>query len=148
MLILIDGKRSVEDLAKMSAMFGDPMQLLEELEAGGFIENVDPAAGAAPATPATMPAPATALSAPADLPAQVPAGKVPLAEAKRFAVRKLTDLMGPVSDSLCMRLESVRNVEEYNAMITRIEAVLRETRGTNAAAGYILSLADHRPVGP
>lgn len=147
LLILIDGKRSVEELAKMSAMFGDPLQILAELESGGFIETdaaspVPPAASAAPA-PASGAAPPAAGAA-----SQAPAGKVPLAEAKRFAVRKLTDLMGPMAESLCIKLESVRNAEEFNAMITRIESVLRETRGTGAANGYIQSLADHRPAGP
>jgi len=157
LLILIDGKRSVEDLAKMSAMFGDTMQLLAELEGGGFIEADTAAAPVAPGVPAmaAMPAVAAASSSvtaaafapPADSAPEAPAGKVSLAEAKRFAVRKLTDLMGPMADSLCMRLESARNVEEYNAMIARIESILRETRGMNVAAGFTLSLADHRPLG-
>lgn len=153
LLILIDGKRSVEELARMSAMFGDPMQLLAELESGGFIETdaastSPPAASAAPA-PAAPASPAQGAAQPsAGAVSQAPAGKVPLAEAKRFAVRKLTDLMGPMAESLCIKLESVRNAEEFNAMITRIETVLRETRGTSAATAYIQSLADHRPVGP
>jgi len=146
LLILIDGKKSVEDLAKMSSMFGDPLVLLGELETGGFIEtDARVAPDAAPAAQPTMAAPVAVPSAPAP---QAPAGSVPLADAKRVAVRKLTDLMGPMAESLCLRLEAVRSVEEYNAMITRIEAVLRETRGTSAAAGYTQSLADHRPIGP
>ena len=60
LLILIDGKKNFEDLAKLSAMLGDTAQLLDELEAGGFIEA---AAGAPAASPGPSPSQVAAIQA-------------------------------------------------------------------------------------
>lgn len=40
LLILVDGKKTVEELAKLAAGIGESAQLLEQLEAEGLIEVV------------------------------------------------------------------------------------------------------------
>lgn len=165
-LILVDGKRNFDELAKLSSAFGDPEQLLVDLEAGGFIEPAggagaattgggaaaaapQPASAAVPAAQsvaqsasplAAAPAPAFAASAPA-------APGVPLADARRFAVRKLTDILGPVADDLCMRIEAARTAADYDAAIARAQNVLREVRGNGVATRFMADIADHRPAG-
>lgn len=40
LLILVDGKRGYDELAKLGSVFGDVHLLLEQLEREGFIENL------------------------------------------------------------------------------------------------------------
>ena len=138
MLIMIDGKRSFDELARLSAMLGDTEQLMTELENGGFIEPLGGASGA-PA-PGPAPAPAEAVTVPAALPA------VSLPEAKRFAVRLLTDTLGPMAEELCLRIEGARNAAEFSAAITRAEALMRQVKGTAAAARFAADVAAHPPA--
>lgn len=134
MLILVDGKRSFDELAKLSAMLGDTEQLLTQLEADGFIEPVT-----APAAGSVAPAAAAAAQAPA-----VPS--VTLKEAQRFAVRLLTDIMGPNAEELCLRIEAAHNVAEFNAAIARTEGLLRQFHGAAVVAGFAAEIKAHRPT--
>lgn len=130
-LILVDGKRSFQELAKLSATLGDPEQLVTQLAADGFIEE---AAGAV-AVPSPSPAAAAAPGAPA----------LSLPEAQRFAVRRLTDLLGPTSEELCLRIESSRTAQEFQAAITRAENFVREFRGPDTAAAFAADMQSRRP---
>lgn len=134
MLILVDGKRGFDELAKLSAMLGDTEQLLTQLEADGFIEPV-----AAPIAGSTAPAAAAAAQAPA-------AQAVTLKEAQRFAVRLLTDIMGPNAEELCLRIEAAHNVAEFNAAIARAEGLLRQFHGAAVVAGFAAEIKAHRPT--
>jgi len=134
MLILVDGKRDFRELSRLVAMLGDPAQLLQELETGGFVE-----------LSATAPAPATSLtaqqgaaSAVAPLaPAITAMPAIPLPDAKRLAVRKLTDAMGPMAESLCLRIEAARTAADFQAAISRAEGLLRQVRGAQVAAAFM-----------
>ena len=136
LLILIDGKIGFDDLAKLSAMLGDTSQLLEELETGGFIEA---AAGApspsAPAPLSTAPSPVASSGQTISLP-----------DAKRFAVRKLTDTMGPMAEELCLRIEAARTSAEFLTAVSRAEGTLRQLRGSNIAAAFAAEVAAHSPA--
>lgn len=134
MLILVDGKRGFDELAKLSAMLGDTEQLLGQLAAEGYIEPVAaPVAGSA----------APAVAAPAQAPA---APSVTLKEAQRFAVRLLTDIMGPNAEELCLRIEAAHNVAEFNAAIARTEGLLRQFHGAAVVAGFAAEIKAHRPT--
>lgn len=136
MLILIDGKKSFDDLAKLSAMLGDTAQLLQELETGGFIEE----AAGAPAPPV----PTEPVTAPSPLSPAAPAISLP--DARRFAVRKLTDTMGPMAEELCLRIEAARTTGEFLAAVSRAEATLRQLRGSSIAAAFAADVAAHSPA--
>lgn len=139
MLILVDGKRTVEELAKLAAMLGDPEELLAQLVQ---LEMVQPCASApAPLAASSAPAPLAASSAPAPL-----AGAVTLPEAQRFAVRRLTDLLGPTAEELCLRIEHTRNAVDFAAAIKKAEAVLRDFKGAEAAATFAREMLAHRPA--
>lgn len=135
MLIMVDGKRGWDDLAKM----GDVEQALPQLHQLGFIE---PVAGTGRA-PSAAAAPAAA--APAGAPA-APAARPPfnLVEAKRFAVRRLTDLMGPAAEDLCIRIENTRTAQEFAAALHRAEGLLRQF-GSAQAAKFSADMEPHRP---
>jgi hypothetical protein len=132
MLIMVDGKRGVDELGKLAAALGEPEQLLAQLLALRMVEAV------ASATPPASES-AGLSSAPAPLAA------VPLSEAKRFAVRRLTDLLGPTAEDLCLRVESARTAADFKVVVKRAEAVLREFGGSDMAASFARDMQSHRP---
>lgn len=131
LLILIDGKRGFAELAKLSRMLGDPRELLTQLLDAGFIEPVELAQ--TPATPAATPSPIAVRNA------------VTLPQAQRFAVRRLTDILGPTAQSLCLRIESARNVPDFTAALARAQSIVREFNGAQAAATFEADMQAYRP---
>ena len=115
MLILIDGKRTFDELARLSQALGEIEQLLGQLFDQGFIEAA-----------ATAPAAAVAAAAPA----------VSLPEARRYAVRRLMDLLGPNAEELCMRIESARGNNDFQIAVKGAEGLLRQFRGAQAAQDF------------
>lgn len=129
LLILVDGKRAYTELLALATGFGDVLQMLDELERGGFIE---PVPGAAP-----LPKPATSAprAAGATTPAAVGSGMT-LAQAKANACHKLIEALGPTADSLCLKIESTGNRADFIAAIERAYAVVREVRGKAEADAF------------
>ncbi len=130
LLILVDGKRGFEDLEKLSQ--GDTGELLGQLLDDGFIE---PTAAAAASAVRTAPAPLAPM-----------ASAISLADAQRFAVRRLTDMLGPNAEELCMRIEAARNVHDFMAAMARAESVVRQFKGADATAQLIAEFQAHRPT--
>lgn len=128
MLILVDGKRGFEELARLSGMHSDAEQLLDQLLADGFIEETAPPA----------PAPVAAATATAPL--------VTLSEAQRFAARRLTDLLGPRAEQLCLRIESTRNVVDFHAAVSHAHDIVRDFAGAQKAATFAAEIQAHRPT--
>jgi len=135
MLIMIDGKRSVDDLLRISPMLGDTEQLLGQLLDQGFIE---PFAVAAPAPAAT--------SAPAPLAAATGKQSGSLIEAQRFVVRRLTDILGPNAEELCLRIEAARNLHDFQTAVARAEGMLRQYVSSHTAAEFMAEAQAHMPA--
>ncbi|NNU42695.1 hypothetical protein [Ramlibacter montanisoli] len=114
LLILVDGRRDTRELAALASGFGDVEELLQPLLNQGFIEPVERKSAAAPATPAGAKPPTHYL------------------QARNVAVRRLTDLLGPSAETLCIKLEAARSAEEFRAALKRVEAILREALGRSA----------------
>jgi hypothetical protein len=134
-LILVDGKRGFEELVRLSQILGDTEELLGQLLDQGFIE---PVAGPNP-VPATA---TTPLSAPAPL-AAVPSIK--LIDAQRFVSRRLTDLLGPNAEDLCLRIEAARNLKEFEVAVGRAEGILRQYKSAHTAAEFAADVQAHMP---
>ncbi len=137
LLILVDGKRTYNDLLALATGFGDVNQMLDDLERGGFIEPVpgaaplpNPATGARPVPSA----PPTAGAQPAA--AATKAGSTTLAQAKANACHKLIEALGPTADSLCLKIESTGNRADFIAAIERAYSVVREVRGKAEADAF------------
>lgn len=133
-LIVVDGRRSDEELAKL--VLQDPAGTLQALLEGGFIEAIGsvttPSERAAAATAA-----ANAAAAAAPQPAPAPPRPAPSFEqTRRDAVRQLTDLVGPVAEALAIRIEKARNPEELRPLLVVAMQVIANTRGRQAAADY------------
>jgi hypothetical protein len=121
-LILVDGRRSDDDLRQMLQRGAD--DALAALLAGGFIE----ASGAAPAA-----APRAAPSRPAPL--------LSLQDLRREAARLLTEQVGPLGDAVAIRIERSKTPEELRVAVGLAAQVLLNTRGRQAAESYAARFA-------
>lgn len=134
-LIMVDGKRSYDDLMKVAGALGDPEQLLGDLEAGGFIEPTG-AVVARASTPAATGAPVPA-AARVETAAPAPGGTATtLVDAKRLAIRLITQVLGPMGEDLCIRVEAARDLEAYVAAVRKAHGVIREVRGSTEAGRF------------
>lgn len=111
MLIMIDGKRSVEQLLTGHPAPDDALEQLRQLAAGGFIEA-------------------------AVAPAPVAAPTVDIAEVRRLMVRMLIDYLGPEADMIAMRLEEVTSREALLREAERLHRMLEDVVGGERAARF------------
>lgn len=139
LLILVDGKRGFDELVRLSQVLGDTEELLSQLLDQGFIE---PVAGQVPAAPTTGHATHTT-AAPAPLPAAAP---IKLIDAQRFVSRRLTDLLGPNAEDLCLRIEAARNLKEFQSAVLRAEGILRQFKSSHTAAEFAAEVQAHMPT--
>ncbi len=131
LLIMVDGKRTFDDLVKVSQAFGDTDQLLGQLLQDGFIE---------PGAAAARPAPVVSALAPV-----ISEPKMSLAEAQRYVVRRLTDIMGPNAEGLCLRIEATRNAQELQTAVSKAEGLLRQFVPSSAASEFMAQVQAHIP---
>lgn len=120
-LILVDGRRSDDELAKLVST--EAAQLLRSLQADGYIEPL----AAAPAKPAAGPSSASGLLA-------LPPSAV--ASIKRDAVRSLTDQIGPMAEALALKIERASNAAELQGLLEIARQVLGDTRGRAAGDAF------------
>lgn len=110
LLILVDGKKTVEELIKLAAGMGETAQLLEQLKAQGLIEL---ASGGAPAS--------------------APEAGADLSRVKPLATRLLIELLGPQADELSLRLEAAKDLPQFVEAMKRAYVVVRDVKGQAAA---------------
>lgn len=115
LLILVDGKKSVEDLIKLAAGMGESAQLLQQLQTEGLIEPVPGAAAGKPAAAAVV------------------AVGVDLSRPRALATRLLAEQLGPLADELAIRLEAARDVPQFIEAMKKAYSVVREVKGSAAA---------------
>lgn len=134
LLIMVDGKRGFAQLAQLAGTQEEAEILLTQLLADAFIEE---APGSQPVAPAQG-ADSSAAAAPA-------VTTVSLQDARRFAVRRLTDILGPNAEALCLRIEATRTAQEFNAAVGRAVGLMREFRGAEAASAFAAEMQAHQP---
>jgi hypothetical protein len=134
-LILVDGRRSEDDLAKLVA--ADAPQVLRTLLDDGYIEAV--------LAPAPKPATAAPVAPPAAARPGAPVNSVPgvlsmppsqFAQTKRDAVRMLTEQVGPMAEALALKIEKAGNTAELHQLLEVGRQVLGNTRGRAAAEAF------------
>lgn len=128
LLILVDGRRTDEELATLMPTAG----VLDALAAGGFIETVA-VTDEKPRPRSPAPDPEVAAAA-----APVPLAPSPedLVRLRREAVRALTDLIGPMAEPLAIRIERTATVEEFRAAIEVAAQVVANSRGRQQASAF------------
>jgi hypothetical protein len=128
LLILIDGKRTHEDLAALVQQLDETLPALLE---AGLVEVVP----GAPARSSTAREPAE--SVPASVPPETAREPVEdLLTLRRAAVRAVNDLLGPSGESLALRLERASDAGELRAGLERAVAYIANARGGGAAAQF------------
>ncbi len=127
MLILVDGKRDVEDLKALVTVQAE--ECLQALSEQGFIEAVGETVRNAPAPAVAAPAPPAYGASPAASVADVDG-------LRRAAVRALNDALGPGAETLAMRLERARTLEELQLLFAQGAKLLAAARGQAAAAAF------------
>lgn len=130
MLIVVDSQRSDDELRRMIAQQAD--EALQALVDGGFIEATSTRAPAPVKPVAAAPAAPAAAAAPVGTGARAGFGE----QFKRDAVRTLTDQLGPMAESLAMRIEKARDADELRPLLEQGHRYLRELRGSFAATAF------------
>jgi hypothetical protein len=142
-LIMIDGKRTVDDLSIL-ARPGEIESAIASLESGGLIQRLsyqgaidvptingrDGDAGfssgfGGPSTSGGL---------------DERENSITLEDVKRRAVRGLHDRLGAEADSLAMRIEACRSVEEFRSCVREAERLISNVLGFGAAQDYLRAL--------
>ena len=139
-LIMMDGKRTVDELA-VYVRAGEIGAIITQLESEGLAEK----AGAVAAT--TVAPPAITELAPPETPTVAPPvpegrdlGPITLEEVKRRAVRELNDRLGPEADVMAMRIEACRSIDEFRERVRDAERFVTAALGAAAAQDYLRAL--------
>lgn len=144
LLIMADGKRTVADLDKMMGAEGASAPLLEQLVAQGWLQ----ATGASPApaaTPAAAPAAAPAANAGGAASVFALGDIWPLSDARRRTVRFINDQLGPMGESLAMRVEACKTAAELQAALPRVRDGLQNYKGANTLQRFEEEIVVHLP---
>ncbi|MEP6607423.1 MAG: hypothetical protein ABJA83_01955 [Burkholderiaceae bacterium] len=143
-LIMIDGKRTVDDLS-IVVKPGEIESVIASLESGGLIQRVshfgaldvptiygrDSESGLS----STFGGPST--SGGLD---DRESNPITLEEVKRRAVRGLNERLGPSAEYLALRLENCRTIEEFRYCVREAERVISSALGRDAAQEYLKAL--------
>lgn len=128
-LILVDGKKTDEDLHKL--ILTEPEQTLAGLLAEGFIDVL-----------ATL-----AESAPEPKPAAVRSSNgASFTARQRDAVRELNHQMGPLAESLALSMERAKSEADLQPLLVQASEMLRRMRGAAPADAYLDRFATPPPA--
>lgn len=139
-LIMMDGKRTVDELAVLVRP-GEIEAIVSQLENGGLAQA---SRGNAPLDVPTVngrasdPMPEAASAAMDDRELNV--NPITLEEAKRRAVRELNDRLGPGAESAAIRIENCRTIEEFRDRVREAERFVSAALGPAAAQEYLRAL--------
>jgi hypothetical protein len=126
-LIMVDGQRTVEDLAKLVP--GDAAGSLEQLLADGFIDVFAVLAD----RPALVNLP---IADPAPPRKPVP-GAGSLDAIKREAVRYLNDRLGPAAEGISMKIERASSMTDLQPLLAQAAQLLRSFSGAAASDPFV-----------
>jgi hypothetical protein len=124
LLILVDGRRSDDELARLVATAGD--QALAALAEGGFIEAIGMTADPEPVARAPVAPPRPSAAPPPD----------GFEQRRREAVRQLLDLVGPMGEAIALKLERAATVDDFRALLVTAAQIVANTRGRQAATEF------------
>lgn len=143
-LIMIDGKRTVDDLSIL-AKPGEIEGAIASLESSGLIQRVS-YYGALDVPTINGRDSETGFSSALGGPSTTgglderDANPMTLEEVKRRAVRGLHDRLGPDSNSLATRIENCRTIEEFRYCVREAERAISIALGQGAAQEYLKAL--------
>jgi hypothetical protein len=138
-LIMIDGRRSVGELAPLLRP-GEIITVMATLEAQGFVVKAggSDSSGSRPAAAEPSIEVNTVGGPPEER------NVLTLDEAKRRAVRELIDRLGPEGEMMAMRIEQCRTAEDLRERLREAERLIGGLLGETAAQGYLQALRRQR----
>src|SRR5512133_2379985 len=140
-LIMMDGKRTVDELA-MLVRPGEIDGIVNQLEAAGLAQRAGDSP--APVPPGPAESRATESQPPPTINSPVMDDReltlITLGEAKRRAVRELNDRLGPEAEVVAIRIENCRNIEEFRERVREAERFVTAALGAGAAQDYLRAL--------
>lgn len=137
-LIMMDGKRTVDELAQLVRP-GEIDAIISQLETAGLIVRMNSGA------PLDVPT-VNGRESDVELPAATGAviddrdNPITLEEAKRRAVRELNDRLGPDAENMAIRLENCRTIEQFRERVREAERFVAAALGQAAAQEYVRAL--------
>jgi hypothetical protein len=145
-LIMIDGKRSAGELAPLVRP-GEIDAVMALLESQGFVQRAD----TAPVRSAPRAMEPAMAAAPAVAPGTLDVATVmnegveernllTLEEAKRRAVREVSDRLGPDGDIMSQRIEKCRNADELRERLREAERLIAGFYNEAAAQDFVRAL--------
>ena len=136
-LIMVDGKRTIDELAVLLRP-GEIDAVISQLENAGLIQRNSATHAIDVPTVAgrvlESVAPTTQGGAPDE---QNP---MTLDEAKRRAVRELTDRLGPGAEAQAIRIEGCKTIEDFRERVREAERLVTAALGPAAAQDYLRAL--------
>jgi hypothetical protein len=129
-LIMVDGKRTDEDLGKLLPQQAD--ETLQALLEQGLIQAMQATPARSAARPASGPAPAPSAASAPD--AQAPVRD--FATLRRDAVRAVNDLLGPMGEMVALKLEQAKNPDDLRNALEKAVTVIGNARGGAAAVQF------------
>jgi len=121
LLILINGEKTIAELAPLLTMGSDTHEKLKELLDAGFVEEV--------LIQTTSQQQIATISETTNKVNSVVANSTAnLQTAIRAATRMLADMLGPNSDVLCIQLEKCKTKDEFNAKVLEFRKIVDAMR--------------------
>jgi hypothetical protein len=146
LLLMIDGKSTGAQLLEKLAAFPNSGELLQLLEAEGYIGPVD-GGGAAESAPAAVPsaAPVSVAATPA---ATSPgtAGSAGIGAAKRFMIRSLHEIFGPDADSLTGKVDLAQTTEDLRKLAEKHRELMASMGSRRKADAYWQGIEELLPA--
>jgi len=145
-LIMVDGKRSLGELAAMLRA-NELETTVNQLESQGFIQRLSGASGGPPTVMGSarldeptreLPREALEVNTVSNEFDERPL--LTIEEAKRRAVRELNDRLGPEAEIMAVRLEQTRTADELRERLREAERLVAGLLGEAAAADYLRAL--------
>lgn len=138
-LIMMDGKRTVEELAQL-VRAGEIDGIIAQLEGAGLVMRMNAAASLDVPTVSgregdvELPPSSAGVMDDRDL------NPITLEEAKRRAVRELNDRLGPDAETMAIRIEHCRTIEQFRERVREAERFVASALGPAAAQEYLRAL--------
>jgi DNA-binding MarR family transcriptional regulator len=141
-LIMIDGRRTVADLAPLLKP-GEIDGVIATLEAAGFVQRVGGEHARPPMRAIEAPPPAAGGTLEVNT-VMNEAGEernlLTLEEAKRRAVRQVSDRLGPDGDQMAQRIERCKNADELRERLREAERLIAGYYNEAAAQDFVRAL--------
>lgn len=126
-LILVDGRRDADELGAMIPQQAE--EIIAALLAQGFIEAVGVSASSPPR--------GRVAAAPAPAPVAAPVADAGFVKARGAAVRNVNDLLGPMGESVAIKMERARDADELRPLLQLAAQLIASARGRSAAEDFL-----------